>query len=564
MNISIYKNGFSLVSDAVCFDFACNLYPKEQDSLFKLKVCGKAPVPSIKAGDRLLLPVDEGIAITAEKEYASGEFDCNCIKSSFCSREGTMSMIIIERENKYLLISLDNGINSKYKAERKNGLYTLEITCNKMCGVTYGIFDSLVEACKCYRNMKKDEFVTLTEKIKKNPEIQKLVGGGIFWVWNDNYDEVMYSDKDTDLSPAVGKKLISVADRLHKSGIDKAMFGLFFEDDSHLSEELYKTYGYISTQYDNYNDVLNPELLSIVPNNRVKNCDYTFRRIKDFPHGVQVKKDGGLSPAWELKGFDGKMHSQNTLCPSVAAERMKNEVAEILKKFPYYKGRFIDVYGTGLSECFSVNHPLTLEKCLEIKNEAFKALEDMGLVVGTEDGFEGLINNISYVEGMHSPIYFRNKDSGRNHAHLYNKEQTEHISKHMLNPECRVPLWHLVYHENMLAFPYWGDSTEMSPVFLAKKTLFSCLYGCPPLYSFSLKDFEPLKDSIIFSYKKITGIHKKIAELPMTDFKILSDDYQVQQSVFGNKYEITVNFSEENRVYKNKLIPPCDLLFEEK
>ena len=103
----------------------------------------------------------------------------------------------------------------------------------------------------------------------------------------------------------------------------------------------------------------------------------------------------------------------------------------------------------------------------------------------------------------------------------------------------------------------------MSPEFITKKILFACLYGCPPLYSFFVKDFEMLKDSIISSYKKITIIHKKVAELPMTDFEILRDDYQVQKSVFGNKYQVIVNFSKENYAYKNKLIPPNDLLFEE-
>ncbi len=78
-----------------------------------------------------------------------------------------------------------------------------------------------------------------------------------------------------------------------------------------------------------------------------------------------------------------------------------------------------------------------------------------------------------------------------------------------------------------------------------------------------MKDFEQLKDSIIYSYKKITSIHKKVAELPMTDFKILKDDYKVQKSVFGDKYEVIVNFSEENYTYKNRLIPPDGLLFEE-
>lgn len=557
------ENGFSIADESVQFDFGSERIPQPHNGLFRLEVVGRAPTPHIKAGDRLLLPIDEGIAITAEKEYESGVFDCNWIKGMFCSRQGTMSMIIVERAKKYLLICLDDGIYSEYSAKKENGLYQLEIRCHQQCGVTYGIFASLVEACRAYRKIKNCAVIPLREKLRKNPEIEKLIGGAIFWIWNEHYDEVMYSETDTDVSAAVGSDLLSVADELHKNGVDRAMIGLFFRADSPLSEDLYRKYGYISTQYDNYNDVLNPDMLQIIPNNRVKNCDYTFRRMKDYPDGVQVNEDGSLTDAWALKGFDGKFHHQKTLCPLVAAERMGTEIPEIMKEFPYYRGRFIDVYGTGLSKCFSKAHPLTREACRTVKNDAFQAIEDMGLIAGTEDGFEDLINHLVYTEGLHSPVYFRISNAGRKHAHIYNEEQTEHIRKYMLNPECRVPLWHLVYHDSLLAFPYWGDSTEMSMEWISKKILFACLYGCPPLYSFSVKDFDRLKDNILSSYRKITEVHQKVALLPMTDFEILRDDYQVQRSVFGNQYEVVVNFSSENYIYHNRCIRPDDLLFAE-
>lgn len=145
----------------------------------------------------------------------------------------------------------------------------------------------------------------------------------------------MYSDYNVSVSPASGEALLDIADDLYNNGVSKALFGLFFEVDSPLSEPLYKKYGFLSTQYDNYNDVLNPQLLDIIPNNRVKNCDYTSRRMKDYPDGVIINKSGELAPAWELKGFDGKMHNQNTLCPVCAKKRMQEEIPEILKKYPY-------------------------------------------------------------------------------------------------------------------------------------------------------------------------------------------------------------------------------------
>lgn len=557
------EKGFLLDSEKTSFEFESNIIPKLKDNLFKTEVKGNVPVPKIKKGDRLLLPVDDGIAITAEKEYVMSGKPLNCIQGAFLSRAGTMSMVVIERDKKFLLIALDNGIGASYKAEKTDGLFALEIICERACNVSYGIFDSLTLACKCYRNIKKCGQLTLEDKLKNNPEIDKLIGGGIFWVWSDNYDKVMYSHENTDLAPGIGDKLFGVADELYESGIRKAMFGFLFESDSYLTEKLYKKYGYLATQYDNYNDVLNPELLEIVPSNRARNCDYTKRRMKDYPDGVQIRKDGTLAPAWQLKGFDGNMYEQNTLCPLVAAKRIKEEIPEILKNYPYYKGRFIDVYGTSVAECFSKEHPVTFDECLELKKDAFKFLGDIGLIAGTEDGMEEVVDSLVYTEGLHSPVYFRAPDSGRIYPHTFTEEQTEHINKQMLNPECRVPLWHLVYHENMIVFPYWGDSTEMSPELIAKKVLFACLYGCAPIYSFLEKEFCSLKEVIVSSYKKITDVTSKTATLPMSSFEILSEDYSVQKSVFGDKYEVVANFSEKEYVYNNKKIMPNDLYFGE-
>lgn len=561
MNLQIKNNGFSLVSDSVSFDFDGTAYPDAET--FRLNICGSIPVPDTKTNDRILLPIDEGLAITADKEYESGEFDCNFIKGGFCGREGTLGMLILERCGKYLLIKIDDTANSHYCTERINGLYKLSIYCDKATAVQYKIFNSLTEACKFYRSTTNKVSVILNEKIKGNSELNKLVGGGIFWIWNDNYDKVMYSDHDTDSSPAVGDDLLIIADDLYKSGIDNAMLGIFFNEDSEAVEQLYKEYGYICTQYDNYNDVLNPELLKIVPNNRVKNCGYTFRRMKDYPDGVAVTSENELAEAWALKGFDGKMHSQNSLCPIVAHERMKSEIPLILNDYPYYKGRFIDVFGNGLQECFSKEHPLSLEECKSVKSNAFKSLKEMGLIIGTEDLIEDIMDNIDYSEGLHSPVYFRIHDAGRNHAHIYNENQAEHIKKHMLNPECRVPLWQLVYHECLIAFPYWGDSTEMLPDMICDKILFACLYGSAPLYSFSVKDYQKLKPVILSSYKKITTVHKTVAELPMTDFNILNADYTLQRTVFGNKYEVIANFADKDVEYKGKTIPAKDIFFGE-
>ena len=546
------------MSGDVRFDFLSDKALTLDGQTARIYLEGIVPTPTLCDGDRILVPVGEGIALTVgETDLVRGAF------GDFCSKTGTLCMVIVEREGKFLLISLDSGVDSSYDTRPENDRYKLVIKNKKPCGVTYAIFDTLPEACAAHRSMHEVKR-TLSDKINTTPALEKLVGGAIFWVWSNDMDEVMYSEYNTDLSPAVGEAVLDVAKDLHDSGIDRAMMGLLFAADSKYVEPLYKNYGYIATQYDNYNDVFNPAMLEKVPSNRARNCDYTARRMKDYPEGVQITPSGRLAEAWALKGFDGVMYPQNTLCPAIAAQRIKEEIPKIIAEYPYYKGRFIDVFGCRLGECHSEAHPLTMKDTLAVKNGAFESIEDMGLVTGTENGFDGIIEHLGYTEGLHSPVILQIPDSGRKHANMFNDEQTEFIGREMMQPRRRVPLWQLVYHDAMLTFPYWGDSTESSPKYTQRRVLFACLFGCPPLYSFKVGDYERLKGTIVDSYKRITEVHSKVATLKMTDYEVLSDDYMLQRSMFGDKYEIIVNFSDTAREYNGRTVPAQDMLFEEK
>ena len=557
---------FILKENGLEFAFDSQIGVKNEGGFYESEIDGAVPVPKLLSTDRIILPIDEGIVLNADGEYENGEigYDFNNLSYKFCSREGTLSMIVIERGKKYLMIALESGLYSRYSLKKENGLYTLSMYNEKPCKVFYKVFENIVTLCREYKLVKKINAITLKQKAAENPMVDNLFGGAIFWIWNDNYDEIMYSDYECGENPQTGEKMLQIAGELKSKGVDKALFSIFFEGDSKYVEGLYKQYGYISTQYDNYNDVLNPELLSVIPNNRVKNCDYTARRMKDYPDGLSVDKNGNHWGAWQLKGFDGKMYSQNHLCPLVAMERMRDEVAETVKKYPYYKGRFIDVYGGSAAEkCFSPKHPInSFEECLTIKKTAFNNLKEMGLIAGTEDGFEDLADELIYTEGLHSPVCFRNANAGRRHKNMYNETEEKHIDKHMLDPKCRIPLWEMVYHENLLAFPYWGDSTDSSVKQIKKKVLFACLFGCQPLYSFSLSNYKKLKPFIISSYKRIAEVSKYTITEPITDYKILSEDYSLQQTVFGGRYSVTVNFSEKEQSADGKIIPPEDLFFE--
>ena len=145
---------------------------------------------------------------------------------------------------------------------------------------------------------------------------------------------------------------------------------------------------------------------------------------------------------------------------------------------------------------------------------------------------------------------------------MFDEAEEKFVEKHMMDPRCRVPLWEMVYHENLLAFPYWGDSTDASISQINRKVLFACLFGAQPLYSFSLSNYEKLKPHILSSYREISKISRYTAAEPITDYEVISDDYMVQRTVFGEKYSVTVNFSDEPRLVDGKTISGEEVLFE--
>lgn len=522
---------------------------------------GEIPIPKLLPEDRIYLPVDEGIVICAKD--ADIPTRLNDIRGQFCTREGSMSMIVIQRHQKYLLIALDSGIQAKFHVWKEIDRYRISIFSAVEKTVIYRIFDTLPQACSFYRKTRAKQPIPLSKKLQTNSNIEKLIGGGIFWIWNNSYGEVMYADHDVYEDPSTGEDLMRIAQDLHSHDIQKAMIGIFFQTDSIYVAPLLQRFGYPSTQYDNYNDVLDEKLLEFIPGNRARNCDYTARRMKDFPDGIRLLEDGTAAPAWAIRGFDGNMYPQSTLCPLVAAQRIKEEIPKILEKYPAYQGRFIDVYGTEFSSCYHPRHPVTPEESIQIKLDAFPFLGKIGLMAGTEDGFEDLIDGLVYTEGLHSPSFLRIPNSGRRFAYIHNEEETDIEEKWMLNPRFRVPLWQLVYHDCLLMFPYWGDATQSSPKHIQKRILFSCLFGCAPLYSFFVKDYGQLRDHILSSYRRITAIHEKTALLPMTDYRILSDDGMIQQSVFGDRYRVTVNFSEKDYHSDAYVIPALDFIVSE-
>ena len=494
-------------------------------------------------GDRLILPIDSGCRFDVSEDFPD-----IVGAHRFNSRSMTLGMILLERNGDYLALVPEDTVGAGCRIY-KNGAELLEAAVTSQ-GEILELPGTLREIIAAYRKLRGNLRVTLDEKSKRLPELERLSRSTIVYVWQDDYEKLMYSNKDEKVSVRNPDGILNIARKLKADGIDDVMFGIFFKSDQPAVNELRKL-GYMASKYDNYNDVPPADLCEILPETRINECDYLKHRIGDYPDKILTTAGGSLATAWQLDGLDGKRHSQYTMCPLCAVEAMKKEIPEEIKGADY-AARFIDVFGTGLAECHSESHSFTLRESVGIKRSAFEFLTDIGLIPGTEDGCEALASAVCYNEGIASPVFFRYdwREAGRKKARLYEThEAAEWFRKYMLNPEYRFPLWELCWRDSVISYPYWGDSLLCCQEVTPERILMAALFAEPPLYSFFEKDFEKLEGLIVESYNKIREVLCAVGNLPMTDFGRVGDG--LYRSEFGGKVSVFANFTSEEKRFEN-------------
>ena len=90
--------------------------------------------------------------------------------------------------------------------------------------------------------------------------------------------------------------------------------------------------------------------------------------------------------------------------------------------------------------------------------------------------------------------------------------------------------------------------------------LLELLYNVPPLYHLNLEEFQRRKTQIQRHYTFFSPLHRRLAEVPLTDFQYLTDDRAVQQTTFGDQIDLVANFSQTDFKFGGTVIPPRSIL----
>jgi len=375
-----------------------------------------------------------------------------------------------------------------------------------------------VAMCKRYRAYAKQTglLVTLAEKRKKNPNVDKLIGAANIWNW--------------DADP------VEMCNELKKSGIDRVLWS---RGGNAGQIAALNSLGVLTSRYDIYQDVMDP---SQYPKLQWIHGDWTE---KGWPKDLMIGPNGDWVKGWEVETKDGKMIPCGVLCdrqaPGYAIERIGNELKKIA-----YQGRFIDTTtASPWRECYSPDHPLTRSESKKFKMDLLAIVSRrFNLITGCETGHDASVPFLHFFEGMMSLGPYRVPDSGRKMEKIWT-DVPEAVSKFQLGHRYRLPLWELVYHDCTVSYWYWGDYNNKLPALWPKRDLFNVLYGTPPMYMFTKFLWTSERANFVKSYRVASEAARLTGYSEMVDHRFLTPDRDVQQTVFANGVKVTVNFGNE-------------------
>ncbi|MGN0535033.1 MAG: DUF5696 domain-containing protein [Eubacterium sp.] len=286
------------------------------------------------------------------------------------------------------------------------------------------------------------QFVSIDDKIKKNPNIEKLVGCPV--LHHKIYSKINEKSKFYD-----------------KNGTNETLYATFYERAEQMKklkelglDKLYiHTDGWGKDGYDNNHPYILPPCESAGGWDGLKefakvsrDLGYIFAlhdQYRDFYYSSPVfdmnkavTKIDGSHPYCSI--WDGGEHT--FLCASQALEFVKRTYSELDEHGIDVQGAYLDVFSVmNGDECFNPEHKITREQSIKHRAECFDYLNNKGFIMSSEEPAMQLLNHLALVH--HGPFTLRPQENG----------QAVGIP---------IPLGNLVFHDCIMVpwnwFNNWG------------------------------------------------------------------------------------------------------------
>jgi hypothetical protein len=492
--------------------------------------------PAFVGGKDLIVPMNEGISFPVDdptiapltlQAYA-GHGICMAFWGVTDGQDGQMTIIETPDDALIRIDRHDDKLDVSPLWQAQKGLFGYPRR------LRYIFFDKggYVAMTKRYRAyaQKIGLFKTLDQKRTDNPNVDLLIGTANVWCW--------------------GIDPIPMVKEMQAAGLNRVMWS---NCNAHDDINTLNSLGVLTSRYDNYQDVVDPNIFPLV-----KYVSEEWRdNVAAWPDDIVLDSKGKWVHGWGITLKDGTKTACGIINDVAAIKYARKDISDDLAIHPYHC-RFIDTTtATPWREDYSPVHPMTRSQCRQARVDLLRYVsEDAKLVTGSETGMDAAAGVVDYFEGMMSLAHYRVPDSGREVARIWNTVPKD-VAKFQLGQAYRLPLWELVYHDCVVAYWYFGDSSNKLPSLWDKRDLFNVLYGTPPMYVFDRDFWNKNKDRFVQSYQNIIPTVRALGYSEMTDHHYLTADRNVQQTAFANGTTVTVNFGDQPYHFPdNSLLAP--------
>jgi hypothetical protein len=323
-----------------------------------------------------------------------------------------------------------------------------------------------------------------------------------------------------------------------------------------------KDKGYLVGFYDSYNSIHSPEAK--------KTWETAQFDEQLYETGPIVKADGTKRPGFNKIGY--------LLSPLAARPAMEKRVTKSMHSTAANSFMMdCDAFG----ECYddySPLHPATEADDMAARNDRMAwIVKTFHAVIGSEGGVWYSAPVIHFSHGMTTGVIgWGDKDMTDRKSPYFQGAYwppdgpaillkavplKDKYIKLDVDPRYRLPLYEIAFHDSVVSNEEAGSGTLKFSNVQGTRMLTELLYGTPPMYHLNQAQWEKQEGIITRQFAFFSPLHREIGLLPMTDFKWLSEDRAVQETVFGDhQVELVANFGSAEFTFQGQAIPAGSIL----
>jgi hypothetical protein len=377
-------------------------------------------------------------------------------------------------------------------------------------------------------------YVTLEEKTRANPETAKLLGAMHAYVFGDG-------------------RTAGFLEELRRAGVDRMWVG--YDQDPRGQAQLVgpdyitraKGLGYLIGPYDSFDNIQDPHSADAA--NSVWDLEL-------YRGGCIVTEAGARKTGFAGRGCE--LSSEALARAEPARRYIEKRVAGLAATGVNSYFLDCDAFGELLDD-YSPAHPMTPEQDRQNRLKRMEYIRGRPLVLGSEGGTGWSAPVIDFAHGMESVwngLLWQLQKDRRAFGGWWPTERPGIFFKPVrvnagfatakYDPAYRLPLFQAAFHGSVVTTDRWDVPHTKLPELTRTRALLELLYNVPSIWCLDRAELTKERQRLAGLFAFFSPLHRRYGGRPLTNFRWLTADRRVQQTVFGEReLVLTANFGGE-------------------